>query len=62
MQRANLFREIGEIEADLQHRIPDWQERMAQWEAKVTANQPEWVVVKPDVEDISNGGQKYLPL
>jgi mono/diheme cytochrome c family protein len=62
MQRADLFREIGEIEADLQHRTSDWQERMAQWEAKVTTNQPEWVVVKPEVEDISNGGQKYLPL
>ena len=62
MQRADLFRQIGEIEADLQHRVPDWQERMAQWEAKVTASQPEWVVVKPEVEDISTGGQKYLPL
>jgi len=62
MQRADLFRQIGEIEADLQHRTSDWQERMALWEAKVTANQPEWVVVRPEVEDISNGGQKYLPL
>ena len=62
MQRADLFRQIGEIESDLQHRVADWQERMAQWEAKVTSNQPEWVVVKPDVEDISTGGQKYLPL
>ena len=62
MQRADLFRQIGEIEADLQHRTPEWPERMAQWEAKVTANQPEWVVVRPEVEDISTGGQKYLQL
>jgi len=62
MRRADLFRQIGEIEADLQHRTPDWRERMAQWEAEVTSNQPEWIVVKPEVEDISTGGQKYLPL
>ncbi|HEX2524023.1 MAG TPA: DUF1553 domain-containing protein, partial [Terriglobia bacterium] len=62
MQRADLFRQIGEIEADLQHRNPEWPAQMAQWEGQVTANQPEWVVVRPEVEDISNGGQKYLPL
>ncbi|MCI0628402.1 MAG: PSD1 and planctomycete cytochrome C domain-containing protein [Acidobacteria bacterium] len=62
MRRAELFRQIGEIEADLQHRLPDWQERMAQWEERVKAGLPEWIVVRPEVEDISTGGQKYLPL
>ena len=32
MQRAEMLRQIGEIEADLQHRTPDWPERMAAWE------------------------------
>jgi Protein of unknown function (DUF1553)/Protein of unknown function (DUF1549)/Planctomycete cytochrome C len=62
MKRAELFRSIREIEMDLQHRHPDWKERMSQWEASVGAGQPEWMVVRPVVEDISTGGQRYLSL
>jgi mono/diheme cytochrome c family protein len=62
MKRANIFSRIREIEAKLQEAKPDWRERMAEWEAKVTKDQPEWIVVRPEVEDISTGGQKYLPL
>jgi hypothetical protein len=62
MKRANVFSGIREIEAALQERTPDWRERMAEWEAKAAKNQPEWIVVKPDVDDISNGGQRYLPM
>jgi mono/diheme cytochrome c family protein len=62
MKRANIFSRIREIEDALQERTPDWQKRMAEWEAKVAKDQPEWIVVKPDVEDISTGGQKYLPM
>ena len=36
-------------------------ERMAAWEEKVKADQPEWTVVRPEVDDISTGGQRYLP-
>ena len=61
-QRAELFRRIREIESDLKRRRPDWQERMAEWEDQVAADQPQWLVVRPKVEDISTGGQKYLPL
>jgi hypothetical protein len=35
---------------------------MAKWEEKMKEGQPDWTVVQPVVEDISNGGQKYLPL
>ncbi len=59
---AEIFRRTREIEADLQHRSPDWRERMAAWEDLAKKNQPEWIVVKPDVDDISTGGQKYLPM
>jgi len=59
-QRANIFRQIGEIEADLRHRHPDWETRMAEWESKVSTDQPEWTVVRPSVDDISTGGQKYF--
>ncbi len=61
MKRAEIFRKIREIEAGLQHSQPDWQERMARWEEQAAQNQPEWTVVRPVVEDISTGGQKYLP-
>src|SRR3712207_8432098 len=50
------------LEADLQHRTPDWQQRMAKWEEQVKKSQPTWQVVKPEVDDISTGGQKYVPL
>jgi mono/diheme cytochrome c family protein len=62
MARAELFRRIREIEAELRHRTPDWEERMARWEDELRRGQPEWTVLRPQVEEISTGGQKYLPL
>jgi len=35
---------------------------MARWEDQMKANQPDWQTLKLDVDDISNGGQKYLPM
>src|SRR5215510_2806790 len=35
---------------------------MEEWEAGVAKDQPEWTVVKPVVDDISTGGQKYIPM
>jgi hypothetical protein len=60
MQRAEILRQIGEIEADLKHRTPNWAERMAAWEASVRGDQPEWTVVSPE-PDVS-GGQKHYVL
>jgi hypothetical protein len=60
MQRAEILRQIGEIEADLKHRTPDWAERVAAWEASVREDQPEWLVVSPE-PDVS-GGQKHYVL
>jgi mono/diheme cytochrome c family protein len=58
MQRADIFRRIKEIEDDLQHKNPDWRERM-----NASAKpQPAWTTLTPDVDDISTGGQKYLPM
>jgi hypothetical protein len=62
MKRANVFSQIREIEAALQERTPGWRKRMEEWEAKVAKDLPEWTVVKPAVDDISTGGQKYLPM
>ena len=61
LKRAEIFRQIKEIESDLKHRHADWKERMASWEATVAGDQPEWTVIRPEVDDISTGGQKYLP-
>jgi hypothetical protein len=62
MKRSDIFRRIREIEAGIQHRNPDWEQRMAAWEEKVKTDQPEWIVVRPEVDDISTGGQRYLHL
>ena len=48
---------MKEIEADLKHRHPDWEQRLAQWEADVYGNLPAWTVLRPDIDDISTGGQ-----
>ncbi len=61
MKRAEIFRRVRELEAELQHRSPDWQQRMQTWEASVKNNQPTWTVFQPEVDEISTGGQRYLP-
>ncbi|MEO6727064.1 MAG: DUF1553 domain-containing protein, partial [Blastocatellia bacterium] len=61
MKRAEVFRSVQEIETDLQHRTPDWRERMAAWEVSAKQNQIPWTVIQPQVDDISTGGQRYLP-
>ena len=58
-KRAGIFSGIREIEAKLQHSLPDWRERMAQWEDSALTGQPDWIVLNPEVDDISTGGQKY---
>jgi len=60
MQRAELFRQIREIEYDLKHKTPDWQDRLAKWEEEVRADRPKWTTVIPFQEDLTTGGQKYL--
>ena len=60
-KRAAIFAKIREIETELQRRQPDWSARMAQWEDSVKRGQPDWTVVRPEVDDISTGGEKYLP-
>ncbi len=62
MKRAEIFRRTAEIEADLEHRNPDWPARMAAWEEQVKANQPEWTVLRPTVDTESTGGEQELPM
>ena len=60
--RAEVFRQIREVEDGLKHSTPDWADRMAAWEKTVADDQPDWVVLQPVVDDLSTGGQRYLPL
>ncbi len=61
MKISNILRRTKEIEAKIQQRNPAWQDGMARWEdAALRAPQPEWTVVKPEVDDISTGGQRYI--
>lgn len=62
-KRESIFRQVRSIESGLKHRTPNWAARMASWEANVRNNQPDWQVLDQlEVDDISNGGQRYLRL
>jgi hypothetical protein len=60
MQRANIFEKVKTIETDLQHRNPNWLSQMTTWESTMRET-TKWEAVRPEVDDISTGGQKYLP-
>ena len=59
---ADIFRQIREIEDELRHKTDGWGEAMASWEKSLSGAQAEWSVVQPVVDDISNGGQRFLPM
>ena len=61
-KRGEIFRRTQEIETGMQRRNPDWQQRMAAWEERVKAGQPAWTVLHLDVDDISTGGERELPM
>ncbi|HSH95213.1 MAG TPA: PSD1 and planctomycete cytochrome C domain-containing protein [Roseimicrobium sp.] len=56
---SDLTRQMREIEADLKHRLPDWEKRQAAWEQSVLRVQPAWTVL--DLENTGDNGQRYLP-
>jgi mono/diheme cytochrome c family protein len=60
-KRADVLRRIGEIESELQRRTPDWRKRIAAWEDALPA-QPEWHPLQLEVDDISTGGERELPM
>src|SRR5215471_15339629 len=57
---ADILRRTREIEAGLERRTPDWRSRLEAWEDSLP-RQPEWTVIRPEVDDISTGGQRYIP-
>jgi mono/diheme cytochrome c family protein len=62
IKRTGILRRTREIEGTLQRKNKNWRARMAAWEESVKHDQPEWIVVRPEVDDISTGGQKYTPM
>ncbi len=60
MKRADIFRKIHEIEADLRHGHPDWPMRLAAWEEQVKNDQPHWTVVRPQLD--ATGDEKHYLL
>lgn len=57
-QRADLLRQIRDLEEGLRHVTPGWEERMARWEDSVKGDQPEWQVV-PAVHEGERGERFY---
>ena len=45
MKRADLLRQMRDLEEGLRHTTPGWEERLAKWEDSVRTNQPDWQVV-----------------
>jgi hypothetical protein len=61
-RRADLLRQIGEVEAKLKETTPDWQQRLTKWEEEWRARpKPQWTVFQPEVDKNTTGGQRYLP-
>ncbi|MBL9137733.1 MAG: PSD1 domain-containing protein [Verrucomicrobiales bacterium] len=58
MKVANLRRQMSDLEADLRHRHPDWEDRMAAWEATVAEEGTAWEVV-PHINVGDNGERFY---
>ena len=62
VKRAEVLRRTQEIETEIQRRHPDWPQRMAAWEEQAKANQPPWTLLRLEVDDISTGGERELPM
>jgi hypothetical protein len=57
--RANLLRQMRDLEEGLRHTTADWQQRMAAWEDSVRNDQPEWVTLACQNSTGDNGERFY---
>ncbi|WP_437222176.1 PSD1 and planctomycete cytochrome C domain-containing protein [Planctomicrobium sp. SH661] len=60
MQRAQAFSRIEMLEEELKHRVPDWPQRLADWERTLPEVKTEWSPVAPRQE--VSGAQKHYVL
>ena len=56
-KRAEIFSKTRQIEDDLKHRNPEWQTKMQAWIASFPKT--EWTTIRPEVDTITDGGQRY---
>ncbi|MGD9854163.1 MAG: PSD1 and planctomycete cytochrome C domain-containing protein [Planctomycetaceae bacterium] len=59
-QRQEILSAIRRIEDDLRTKTADWPAQMQAWEASVRHDQPEWHIVRPELD--ASGGQKHYLL
>jgi len=59
--RTEILFRTRKIDGTLQSHKGNWKDLMAAWEVQEKTNQPEWTVVRPTVDDISTGGERYIP-
>ena len=56
--RQKLFDQIHTLEQSLKAKMPDWQAKLAAWEASIQQNQPEWTVLK--LTNTDSNSQRYF--
>ena len=56
-QRADLLRQIRDLEEGLRHTTSGWEERMAKWEASVREDQPAWTTV--ECRNAGDNGERF---
>ncbi len=56
-QRADLLRQMRDLEEGLRHTTPDWEARLAQWEQSVKNDQAEWVTV--ECRNAGDNGERF---
>jgi hypothetical protein len=61
-KRDAVLAEITKIEDELKAKRPKWRDEMAKWEKTVPPPKTPWTTLRFTVDDISTGGQKYLPM
>ncbi|HWF17750.1 MAG TPA: DUF1549 and DUF1553 domain-containing protein [Verrucomicrobiae bacterium] len=57
--RANLLRQMRDLEEGLRHKTSDWEQRMAAWEDSVRNDQPEWIPLACTNSSGDNGERFY---
>ena len=55
--KADLLRQMRDLESGLRHTNPDWPDRLAAWEESVRNDQPEWKTVP--VQNAGDNGTRY---
>jgi hypothetical protein len=59
-QRDEVYEQIAAVESAMKNRMPDWAERMREWEQSITSHQTHWRTIKP--ESWPYEGQKFRVL